>query len=163
VIFFVCSSLTCNAVIRVAASDLEQLELTIGSRSDWFPDRYPCPICGELMALHTRCPEERTQLIDLSPGEAFAAFCGAGLPAEQECSATRVRELLTTMRVVRVQTRHITGTNRCTLDTIELDGGVVLHLASSAHGACVYRIRAPAAFTESLEHGHHGHHVAPST
>jgi hypothetical protein len=157
VIFFCCTSVDCLAVIRVTALDLEEFEHVIGQGSEWFPDKYPCPMCSERMAISTKCLEQNPKMYDLTPQEAFAAFSGAGMPSEQECSATRVRELLLTKRVVDVSARHIRGTNRSTLDRIELEDGIVLHLASSTHGACVYRIQVPFSFTEAVDE----HHPAP--
>jgi hypothetical protein len=157
VIFYACTSVSCSAILRVAGFDGDEVNLLIGRESEWFPDKYPCPTCGERMAVHTKCPEADPKFIDLSPQEAYSAFCGAGLPSEQECSASRVRELLITQRITDVRVRHIRGTNRCTLDQIILENGLTLHMASSTHGASVYRIQAPGAFVEALDE----HHPAP--
>lgn len=156
-IFYACTSVDCPAVIRVVAFDDEELSHLIGNDSEWFPDKYPCPVCGERMAIHTKCPEADPRFIELTAQEAYSAFAGAGLPNEQECSAARVRELLTHLRIVDVHVRHIRGTNRCTLDRIMLEGGLILHLASSAHGASVFRIQARGAFTEASDE----HYPAP--
>ena len=111
----------------------------MGPSSDWYPDRYPCPSCGERCAVSTKHGEG--PITYLSAFEAFSAFNGAGLPGEQECSASRVSELLKGCSIKDVLVRHIKGTNRCTLDQIQLNDGTVLFLGASTHGACVYRVR----------------------
>lgn len=141
-------------MLRVVGFDADELKTLIGHDSEWFPDRYPCPVCSECMSIHTKCPEADPKCVDLTTQEAFSVFSGAGLPEEQECSATRVQELFRDLKVVRVGTRHIRGTNRCTLERIELEGGIILHLAASTHGACVYRIQAPLAFLRAIDDHH---------
>lgn len=150
-IFVACTSVDCDFVARVHGPDVEEVDHLIGPGSQWYPDKYPCPLCGERCAISTRCLEEKPNTVDLTPQEAFIAFSGAGLPGEAECSSTRVEKLLTEHPIMRVHTRHIRGTNRCTLDRLELDDGSILHLGSSVHGACVYRVQVPSNYTEDTE------------
>jgi hypothetical protein len=104
------------------------------------------------MVLSTKVLELKQSHISLSVQEAFIAFSGAGLPEEGECSATRVHQLLTAQSIKDVQTRHIAGTSRCTLDYIELEDGTKLYLGASSHGACVYRVQPPHHYAEE-KHG----------
>ncbi len=76
------------------------------------------------------------------------AFNKVGLPGEHECGATVVEKLLKEHRIVDIDARHISGTNRCTLDQLKLDNGMILFLASSVHGACVYRITKPESYVD---------------
>lgn len=146
-IFFCCTSISCDCVVRVHAPRTEEADLLIGPGSDWYPDRYPCPRCSEHMVFSTKLLEPG-RVHDLTPHEAFICFSGAGLPEEGECSATFVHQLLTTKRIKDVQTRHVGGTNRCTLDHIEFEDGTKLYLGASTHGACVYRVQSPHSYME---------------
>lgn len=146
-VFFSCTNLECCFVARVHGPDSKEIEHLLGPPSDWFPDKYPCPQCGSQCAVSTKSnPGDRP--VDLTAQEAFIAFSGGGLPTEQECSATRVEKLLRELSIKRVVARHIRGTNRCTLDLLELCDGTTLHLGASTHGACVYRISGSAQYVQ---------------
>lgn len=141
---------SCSLVLTVEGHrGAEELESLIGTRCEWYPDKYPCPRCGAKMDL-TRVARAG-DVVYLTALEAFAAFSGAGLPSEQECSASRVKHLLTTTPVTGVGTRHIPNTSRCLIDYIELEGGLVIHLSASALGACAHRISAPSGFVEAAK------------
>lgn len=146
--FIACTYTECDFVAAITPSADEEVDYLIGPKSDWYPDRYPCPKCGERCAYCARLEGKDRPTVTLTVREAFIAFSGAGLPDEQECSATRVEKLLYEHPISKVYTRHISGTNRCTLDRLELNDGTVLHLGSSSHGACVYRISGPPQFTK---------------
>ena len=150
-IFISCTLVDCGFVARIHGPDVAEADHLVGPGSQWYPDRYPCPVCGERCAFSTRTLEHNVSVIDLTPHEAFIAFSGAGLPEDSECSASRVAELLCSERIKSVSTRHIRGTNRCTLDRIVLESGVVLHLGASTHGACVYRVQQPSSYAEEVE------------
>jgi hypothetical protein len=147
-VFFSCTSSTCPFVGAVHALDEGEADGLIGTRSDWYPDRYPCPLCGSTCVINTRKLDERKVSAYLTPQEAFIAFSGAGLPSECECSAAAVRALLCGASVKLASTRHIQGTNRCTIDFLELMDGTRLYLGSSTHGACVYRVQKPHSYVE---------------
>jgi hypothetical protein len=104
-------------------------------------------MCGEACAISTKLLDDRRERVYLTPQEAFVAFAGGGLPEESECSAARVAQLLKGARVKDVTTRHIQGTSRCALDSIELEDGTKLYLGASTHGASVYRVQAPHSYT----------------
>jgi len=150
VIYIACTSTSCSFTAGVQAGEEAELDNLVGVNSDWYPDKYPCPVCGEACAVSTALPAESKEVAHLTVQEAFAAFSGAGLPNEQECSAARVKALLLEKRIEDVRVRHIRGTGRCTVERIVLEGGVTLHLAASAHGACVHRISTKSSFMESV-------------
>lgn len=145
-VFFSCTSSSCPFVMSVQATDDAEAAALIGPESDWYPDQYPCPICGERCVCSTKLLDERRMQLSLTPQEAFIAFAGGGLPDEQECSAAAVEKLLSGAQVKGVCARHIQGTNRCTIDYLELEGGVRMYLGSSVHGACVYRVQGPQSY-----------------
>jgi hypothetical protein len=151
VIFIYCTLTTCRFVARIHGPDVEEVDHLVGPSSQWYPDKYPCPVCGERCAISTRSFDENYKCVDLTPQEAFIAFSGGGLPGEAECSASRVSSLLVQERVTNVKTRHIKGTNRCVIDRLQLESGIVLHLGASVHGACVYRVQEPPNYTEDTE------------
>jgi hypothetical protein len=150
-VFISCTSVSCDFVAGITVVDVDEAESLIGPKSEWYPDKYPCPTCGERCAFSTRKLDERRTQHFLNPMEAFVAFSGAGLPSEDECSSARVRGLLETKRVKSVVTRHIRGTSRCTLDCIELEDGTKLYLGASTHGACVYRVQSPHIYAEGTD------------
>ena len=144
-IFITCPSDDCGFVARIHVDDVPEADSLIGPGSDWYPDNYPCPRCGEKSSFNVRS-DPMSRFTDLTPKEAFVAFSGVGLPSEQECSASKVRTLLLENKIKDVTTKHINGTSRCLLETIELDNGMVLYLGSSALGACVYRVKEPKSY-----------------
>lgn len=146
-IFISCTSTSCEFVARIQTPDETEADQLIGPSCDWYPDRYPCPVCDERCAISTK-NMSTARVRDLTVHEAFVAFNKVGLPGEHECGATVVEKLLREQRIVDVSVRHISGTNRCTLDRLTLDNGVALYLASSVHGACVYRITKPESYVE---------------
>jgi len=150
-VFIACTYTECDFVAQISGLDEEEAEYLIGPKSDWYPDRYPCPKCGERCACFIKLAEGDRVTHVLTAKEAFIAFSGAGMPGEQECSASRVEKLLTEHPITKVHTRHIRGTNRCTLDRLELADGTVLHLGSSTHGACVYRVVGAPTYAEEAE------------
>ena len=135
--FIACTYTECDFVACIHGPDTDEAEYLVGPKCEWYPDRYKCPKCGERCACFVKLAEGDHPSVTLTAQEAFVAFSGGGLPEEQECSASRVEKLLTECHIKRVFTRHIRGTNRCTLDRLELEDGTTLHLGSSAHGACV--------------------------
>jgi hypothetical protein len=89
-----------------------------------------------------------SRFTDLTTKEAFIAFSGVGLPEEQECGASVVRNLILEQGVKDVTTRHIANTKRCLLERITLNDGTELYLGASSLGACVYRIKKASSYVE---------------
>lgn len=147
-IYIVCEK--CSSALRVTpgkSTDDEgeavEAEDLVGPACEWYPDKYPCPKCGELGRLVEAVDPmvlPFLQITDVTPFEAFRALCGVGLPEEHDCGTTAVELLFTTKRVKSVETRPIRGSNRCILDSVEFEDGTRAHLASSSLGATVFRI-----------------------
>lgn len=148
-IFVACSNDACMFTARILVAEAGEADLLVGPSSDWFPDKYPCPVCGERCVISASIDAGR-RFVDLSVREAFMAFAGAGLPSEQECSATAVRALLEGAQISKAHTRHISGSNRCCLDRIELQDGTIIHIGASALGASVYRVQRPEKYADKV-------------
>lgn len=132
----VCS---CGLLLRVTG-DSEEIEMLLGTNSDWAQARHPCPECHKSMVLADAVDGIKSlRIVDVTPQEAFTAVNGLGLPSEHDCGETAVRELFK-LPVVSVAVHQIPGSNRSLVESIEFEGGQKLYLASGAQGATVYRI-----------------------
>jgi hypothetical protein len=135
----------CGTAVRVTGEN-DQLSHLVGElNQDWYPDKYPCPTAqcaGKAEFMEGIEPSAMRMLTihDLTPHEAFAAFNGLGLPGEQDCGPTAVREVLLTNKVKAVDTRLIRGSHRSVIYSLTLEDGTILYLGSSSFGATVYRI-----------------------
>lgn len=144
----------CSITLRVIG-DSDEVHALIGERSDFWPDKYPCPRCTTLA---TACLEidvepselERLGVRDLTAQEAFAAFNGLGLPEEQVCNKTLLENLLRERPVRSIGARDIDGSRRCYLHHIELWDGTRIYFGSGSGGAVVYRIAPPYSYTEQV-------------
>jgi len=148
VIFISCTE--CGFTVRVFGSDDAEMENLVGPGSDWYPDKFPCPKCEGSAAITSIEGKmlPNLKVIDLNPQEAFVAFSGGGLPPEWDCTVTSVQNVLVNSTIESVSLRPIAGTKRCCLDSITLRGGMRVYLASSVHGAAVYRIAGPHSYTK---------------
>jgi hypothetical protein len=137
---------TCRLGIRVLGEENE-VSFLVGPRSDRWPN-FTCVRCGEkaegiLERALSAAAMQVLEIVDLSPQEAFAAVEGMGLPAEQQCGLSMVRELLKETPVRRVHGHDVPGTQRCAVDSLELWDGTKIYLGASPEGAVVYRISPP--------------------
>jgi len=135
--------LGCGLVLRVFARTPEEYAQLIGPDCDWWPDRYPCPECSSKMRNVDRIQpglQKNLRIVDATTLEAFAAFSGAGVPTPLSMATETIKDLLLSQRIVRVEGRDIPGTDRSSLDTLELEDGTRLYLGASSHGAVVYRV-----------------------
>ena len=144
----VVACLDCSLLIRVlpdGEAGTHVLSYLVGTESEFWPDKYPCPSCGR----HVRGMAEEVAnlsvqqvltLRDLTPNEAFAAFSGAGFPDEQQCSLECLQALLAAQPVRRVVGRNVVGLPRAIVDRLELADGSVVHFGAAPEGAVVYRI-----------------------
>lgn len=150
-IYIVCAR--CRFALRVSPGLDGEAESLLGELCEWYPDKYPCPLCEQWSTIApTLEPETVRELdvVDVSPAEAFAALCGAGLPEEQDCGATAVEQLFGSKRVKRVATRRIRSSTRCVVEYIEFEDGSRAYFASSSHGAVVYRISKPGRYADRV-------------
>jgi hypothetical protein len=151
VIYIVCPS--CLSALRVSPGTDNEAEELLGESCDWYPDKYPCPRCEQPCTLATVVDSDtlrKLDVADVTPMEAFVALSGAGLPEEQDCSATAVGKLFTEKRVKAVATRLIRNSNRCAVDHIEFEDGCKAYFGASSHGAVVYRISRPGKYSDRV-------------
>ncbi len=151
-ICIVCNS--CPCVLRIAPGDDGEAESLIGPSSEWHPDKYVCPKCGEPAAISTCVDVIANQVrtvIDVTPMEAFIALSGAGLPEEHDCGPTAVEQLFTMKKIKGMATRLIHGSNRCIIDVVEFEDGTKAHFGSSALGATIFRISKPGSYVSKFK------------
>lgn len=156
--------LPCALAIRVLparsaeALSNEELELLVGRKSEFWPDKYPCPRC-EKPATGMREHEADPRVLltigihDLTPQEAFAAFNGLGFPEEQSCTLPELQELLRAQPIRRVVGSNIPQSGRVVVDALELWDGTTVHLGAAVEGAIVYRIVRPQSYAAKLMEG----------
>ena len=149
--------LDCRLALRVLEGDTAEIDGLVGARSEFWPDRYPCPSCERNVHGHLEqdLPSEvllDMRLIDLSAQELFAALNGLGLPDEQACTGEVVRTLLR-QPVRRIIGSDIPGTTRFRVETLELVDGTRLCFGSAPEGAIIYRIVRPTKYVERVPHG----------
>jgi hypothetical protein len=140
---------TCMLALRVEGTDDQELDTLIGKGSPFFPDNYECPQDGCVGKAKFFDSLEMTpraigalRIVDVTPGEAFAALNGVGLPEERSCLIEDVRDLLS-KGVKRVSGKNLLGTSRCIIDFIEIEDGSKIYLAPSGEGVTVYRTTRP--------------------
>lgn len=147
--------LRCRLALRLSG-DHQEMDFLVGMRSEWYPDRYPCPTsgCGSTMTLTDVIDDKDLELLkihDLNPQEAFQALHGMGLPKERECSADSVLTTIVGRTIRSVDIQDLTGANRAIVHSITLDDGMRIYLASSPLGAVVYRVAPPRSHVGELE------------
>ena len=123
-------------------------ERLVGPGSDFWPNDYICVACdaGVTAIMESEADPKtlpKMRLRDLEAHELLAALSGCGLPEEAACSAQVVAQIFATKQVVSVQCRDVPNTGRSLLESLTFADGTKMHLASSTHGAVVYRIRHP--------------------
>jgi hypothetical protein len=133
----------------------DQVDLLVGTRSDWYPDRYPCPQvdCKGKMTLTDAIESmalTQLRLYDLTPHEVFAAIQGLGLPEERDCGREAVLKALVGHTIVAADVVQVRGLNRSILHSITLESGQRVYLAASPVGSSVYRIAGARSFTQEV-------------
>ncbi len=126
----------------------------IDSRSEFYPDRYPCPACSRFMTIaddDVDYSEVGESVVEVTPMEFFAAMSGLGLPDERECSEEVVTRVLREQPIRRVVGSSVEGSRYC-IHHLELWDGTRLYMAASPDGAIVYRIVRPTRYTERAAH-----------
>lgn len=154
-IVILCTNAACQARFRVLGDPAEVATL-VGDQSEFWPDRYVCPLCeGRAQCVSEAEIDVSTlgPVRDLEAMEMFQALNGVGLPEEMNCTQKNVAELLLHHRVVRIGGHDVRNTPRYALEWMDLDSGHRLFFAASSHGALVYRIRPPVNHTKKLLEG----------
>lgn len=144
----------CAFTVRIFGSDESEMQGLVGPGSDWWPDKYPCTKCGGKMKVTTIDAKMLANLrvVDLNPQEAFVAFSGGGIPSDLNCTVESVKALLEGAVIEKVEAHTVSGTRRSLLNSITLKSGERIYLASSVHGAVVYRIASPHNYTKEALH-----------
>ena len=135
-----------------SAQELDQL---VGTRSSFWPDRYPCPRCGKYAwGSKENLTDPQTvqvrEIQDATPQEAFAALNGLGLPDEQRCALEVVQQLLVEQPVRRVVGKNVRGVERTIIDSLELWDGTKVYFGAGAEGAVIYRITRPHSYAAKV-------------
>jgi hypothetical protein len=119
---------------------LLQDEHLVGSKSEFWPDKYKCPRCeGPCSGRREGENAAGIEITDIEPTELYAAMHGLGLPGEMVCDGDTVKELLRG-GVESVVGFGIPDTTRFVIEYIVTKGGTRIFLGSCPHGAVVYRI-----------------------
>ena len=123
--------------------------------TDWYPDKFPCPRHGcDAKAEFMDAIDPRAMAVllvyEMTPGEAYAAFHGLGLPAEKDCGPTAVKQLFGKM-LVGGDIKLIKGSNRSVVHNLVFEDGTILYLASSPMGATAYRLSKPESAVERVD------------
>lgn len=153
--------LPCAYAIRVMSNDVtserstQELEQLVGSKSEFWPDKYPCPRCGKAArGLLEQDADPRVlramRLQETTPQEAFAAFNGLGFPDEQHCSLETVQKLLREQPVRKVHGADVMGAERTIIDHFELWDGTKVYFGAASEGALIYRITRPVSYTAKV-------------
>lgn len=152
-IYIVCK--TCKRGLRVASTTPGEVSALLGPGSEYHPDKYPCYLCGEshgvFAAFMDASAAATLDLVDVNPQEALAAMHGLGLPAEQDCSAAAVQQLLEGKKIHRVRTQTIRNSHRCVIEFIELEEGVRVYFGASTHGATIYRVSKVVSYADRVQ------------
>lgn len=129
---------------------LLQDDALVGTQSEFWPDKYRCPSCGNPCAAHPEGSEYSVfPTRDLEPVELYAAMHGLGLPGEMMCDAETVREVLA-KGVTKVAGFVIPGTTRFVIEHVVVADGTRMFLAACPHGAVVYRIARRPGYAEKV-------------
>ncbi len=141
-IYFRCS--TCKASYAVSANDKKLDLLTVGmscpgknglkkkSRAAAIA-AWGCP--GQLRGARKWDPE----MIILKAQELFQATSGMGLPDEKNCIPKNLRKLLIGKKIEDLMMGPGPG-KRAMVQSITVEGGVTIHLATSTKGVTIYKV-----------------------
>jgi hypothetical protein len=149
--------LPCKSAIRVmpesvaSMESVRELDQLVGTRSEFWPDKYLCPLCSK-PARGLKEREVDAEVLSLmtvqeaTPKEAFAAFNGLGFPDEHHCSLDTVQALLKEQPVRRIIGTDVRGAERTIIDALELWDGTRVYFGAGAQGAVIYRITRPVSY-----------------
>lgn len=149
--------LTCYMALRLSGEH-DEVDHLVGTKSEWYPNRYPCPRsgCGGVMTITDAVDAQVLTMLeihDLNPQEVFQALQGMGLPAERACTEGVVRAALTGRSITSMDLQPLRNTMRSVLHSFTLDDGTRVYLGSSPYGAVVYRVAPPRSVVRELTNG----------
>lgn len=150
-IVVVCTNIECRTIFRVIGDPHEVYSL-IGEGSEWWPNKYTCPLCGQqATAEHESSIDLRgMEVRDLEVQEMFQALYGMGLPEEQVCTYDVLGKIFFNQRVQAIGGHAVSGTNRFCLEWLEFSDGTKMYFGASAHGALIYRVAKKISHTENV-------------
>ena len=134
---FACSK--CPAGYLVHGTLFKIQELLVANPM-WREKNKGCPLCGEVLLLGTpklREPHRKWRRIEVE--EFFKALCGFGLPEELDCTPKAVAALIQVNPIIGID-MAAASSERTVVYSINLSNGMLLHLASSPEGPCIYKI-----------------------
>lgn len=148
--------LACKHAVSVVG-DMTEVDMLLGQRSDFWPDKYKCWACGGAMGAVltpqvSAAAYSQLNVYELSVQEAYAALMGLGMPAERAVDEHLVKELFE-KEGLKVKGKSYRGQQRFFIDEIEFPDGTRLHLAASPQGAAVYRVTKPHSYTKANDDG----------
>jgi len=147
----------CYLALRTSG-EFDEVDYLIGTRCDWYPDRYPCPRsgCNGKMTLTDVIDSKILPLLEvheLNPQECFQAFNGLGLPKERSCSEVDVLRVMGNKKIKFIDMRNVNNTTRVIIHSIVLEDGCRIYFGSSPQGAMVYRIAPPRSVVQEVLDG----------
>ena len=141
----------CGAIYRCLDTE-GAVDILVGNRSEFWPDKYLCPNCGgQITGQHEEALPKGfhcDRAMDLRPQELLVAMLGMGLPEEHRTTIAEVSSLLLSSKIKSVRGSNIPNTTRCVLDYIELEDGTRIYTGASSHGATIYKITKPHNYTK---------------
>jgi hypothetical protein len=149
--------LTCHLALRTTGEPVE-VDFLVGMRSDWYPDRYPCPRsgCKGTMTLTDVIESKVLPLLeihDVNPQECFQALKGMGLPEEKKATLDLVVKHLEGKTIQSIEVEPVSNALRTVVRSILMADGTRLYFGSSPQGATVYRIAPPRSLTTEAFNG----------
>jgi hypothetical protein len=135
-ILFVCSN--CPAGYRVAGTWFKIQELLV-AHPRWREHDKECPLCGKVLLLYSSKTAPHREWRQLDVEEFFKALCGFGLPEELGCTPKAVAALIQANPIIGID-MAAAGSERTVVYSINLSNNMMLHLASSPEGPCIYKI-----------------------
>lgn len=121
-------------------------EITLLLSAPEWKDGFPCitPLCRGRLQRTTLPPEGYVSSYEEVPLTAFyRAINGFGSPNKVPAAMKRVKQVLTTRRVVEVVGEPAGNPERTIIRQLVLDNGIRLHFDSSSKGACLYYVEEP--------------------
>ena len=144
----------CGTVVRVLG-DSQQVELLVGSRSQFWPDRYVCPKCdGAAVGCEQPTAEMLSgvpgeTLFELSAEEALALHMGLGVPSERRVSVELLDETLRE-HVVQWGLGIDVSSGRVYINWLETKAGTRVFLGAGPCGAVAYRVKPKQRYAERI-------------
>lgn len=144
----------CHLALRTTG-EFSEVDFLVGKRSEWYPNRYPCPRsgCDGKMAFADMIDSEVYDMLevhDLTPQECFQAFNGLGLPTERSCTPDDLLSVLVGKKVSELDVCQVNNDRRSIVYSLVVEDGTRIYFGSSPQGAIVYRIAPPRSVVKEI-------------